>query len=204
MALDRAYTPEDDTNPYIALSDLAINLVLILAFCVAAANVIGRAGWDKVKYRDAQAAFRAAVNAMPDHLRPDEHPGKHDPPGAQRWVFRGASLFRPGTPVLLPEGTRRLKVFARALATHNEGNPERSRWRRVRIEGHNRRTIKGEEENWELSAARAAAVARILYPPIPPHRMAVSARGGQDPGEERVEVVVEYHEVASGGRSTSQ
>ena len=89
---------DDGINPYIALADMAMNLVLILAFFVAAVNALGRAGWEQVRYRDKQRELRQAiVAALPPRLRPDENGGRNDPPGVQRWVYAEGQLFSPGT-----------------------------------------------------------------------------------------------------------
>lgn len=193
----------DDTNPYIALADLAINLVLILAFVVAAANAIGRAGWEKIRYREAQEKVAAAVNAalahMPEKMRPRLEPGKNDPPGAQRWVFGGGALFHEGARELRPQGQNAVGEFARVVEGHRDS------WRRIRVEGHTQPPGPGELDDWDLSAARAARVARVMHTAghIESYFLAVAGRAGQDPGDrgnpasprnERVEIVIEYAE----------
>lgn len=178
MSMDKIYVPSDEANPYIALADLAINLVLILAFFVAAVNALGRAGWEQVRYRDAQKEFRQAVSrSIHQKYRPSENRGKNDPPGVQRWVFRGAGLFEAGTTRILPGGERALAQFASVL------KKQKSKWRRVRIEGHTLPPSSGELDNWELSSARAAVVARIVQARghIPSHFLGVSGRAGQAP-----------------------
>ncbi|HEX2951387.1 MAG TPA: OmpA family protein [Armatimonadota bacterium] len=198
MAREDGLQAEENVNPYIALADLAINLVLILAFFIAAVNAMGRAGWEQVRYRDRQKEFRQSIVAsLPIALRPYEHFGKHDPPGVQRWVFSEQRLFVPGTTRITPGGRIGLVKFAGVLVKH------RTLWRRVRVEGHTRPPINGSRDDWELSSARAAVVARILYAEghIPPYNIAVAGRAGQnpidrsnpkDPRNERVEILLEY------------
>lgn len=193
-----ARVTEDGINPYIALADLLVNLVLILAFFVAAVNALGRAGWEQVRYREQQQAFRHSVLvSLPPTLRPYEHLGKHDPPGVQRWVFAERRLFTPGTASLTADGRHALVLFAGVVAHH------RALWRRVRVEGHTRPPLPRAADDWELSAKRAAVVARILYAEghIPPYYLAVAGRAGQnpidkawpaDPANERVEILLEY------------
>lgn len=178
MVTQKVYLPSDDANPYIALADLAINLVLILAFFVAAVNALGRAGWEQVRYRDAQKEFRQAVSRSIDaKLRPTENRGKNDPPGVQRWVFRGAGLFEADSTQILPDGEQALAQFAVVLKN------QKSKWRRIRIEGHTLPPGAGGPDNWELSSARAAVVARIIQVRgrIPPHFLGVAGRAGQAP-----------------------
>jgi chemotaxis protein MotB len=178
MVVDKTCETAEDANPYIALADLAINLVLILAFFVAAVIALGRAGWEQVRYRDAQNAFRQAVKGnLPQQLRPHEHFGKNDPPGVQRWVFAGGSLFVPGTTRLRSAGENALVRFAQVLRTHQAD------WRRIRIEGHTMPPRNGTPDDWELSSARAAVVARVIQERghIPSYFLAVAGRAGQDP-----------------------
>lgn|GEM_PF-4849605 len=96
-------------------------------------------------------------------------------------------------------GQKSLILFAKVLKQN------RTFWRRVRIEGHTIPPKIGESDDWELSSARAAAVARTVhkYGHIPSYYLAVAGRAGQnpldkskpnanDPANERVEIVVEY------------
>jgi chemotaxis protein MotB len=199
---------EDETNPYIALADLAINLVLILAFFAAAVNALGRAGWEQVRYRDAQREFREAIRrSLSGAQRPLELGGKNDPPGVQRWVFPGSVLFQPGGPILRREGKAALIQFAQVLSLH------RNKWRRIRIEGHTRPPAPGEPDDWDLSCRRAAAVEQVFYfeGHLAPNLLAVAGRAGQDPVRkgsndpvnERVEILIEYaaHAAQSPGLS---
>ena len=221
----RRRAPQESLNPYIAMTDVMINLVLIFTFFLAASTVVGRAGWELVRYRDAQAKFREALERGSDPAsRPTEHKGKNDPPGAQRWVFPQRVLFEKSSAVLLPEGRNAVLVFARVLSQDRF----RQLWRRIRIEGHTmpapavpsfsvpwggRRRVyvgapmplpaSGNEDDWELSAGRAAQVARVFTGAghIESYYIAIAGRAGQDPidnsvegasANERVEIVIEY------------
>ena len=178
MGYNTVHEPEDDTNPYIALASTAINVVLILAFFVAAVNALGRAGWEQVRYRDAQKEFRRAVRKKPaPGLNSHELVGKNDPPGVQRWVFSGGALFETGTTKIRPQGKLALVRFAEVL------RKQRGRWRRVRVEGHTIPPGDGVSDDWELSSARAAVVARVIHEKghIPSYFLAVAGRAGQDP-----------------------
>ncbi|MEM3426550.1 MAG: hypothetical protein QXI42_12235, partial [Thermoproteota archaeon] len=52
---------EESINPYIAFTDVGVNLILILIFFVAAVLTIGRAGWEKIRYQEPMEQFRRAV-----------------------------------------------------------------------------------------------------------------------------------------------
>lgn len=178
MKSDVFKSQEDEINPYIALADLAITLVLILAFFVAAANALGRTGWEQVRYREAQQEFRSALERqLPPRLQPQENSGKNDPLGVQRWTYPGCALFFPGTARLLPEGQQSLQMFARVLKSNKQ------LWRRIRVEGHTMPPAPGELDDWELSARRAASVARVIHAMghIPSYYLAVAGRAGQNP-----------------------
>ena len=203
----RAAQHEEVTNPYVAFSDLALNLVFVLVFFVAAVLAVGQAGWDQVKYRDAQKEVQDAIRNAPLSARPVilDPKLRNDPPGAQRWAFssRGGNLFQGSTAKLTPGGVRSLTAFARALSLVPQ-------WRRIRIEGHTL-PAKQDESEWDLSARRASAVADLFVAKagVPPYRLAVAARGNQtpfngtgsarnDPANERVEIVVEYAQDLEG------
>lgn len=175
---------EDGINPYIALSDLVISVILIVVFYVA----LGQLGLINLRYQRAMDDFATQVNQrLPSEVRPYWEKGRNDPPGVQRWVFSGKSLFVPvarGTsasvlpapPQLTPAGSEALTGFARLLKENQ------SRWRRVRIEGHTQPPEDGQMDDWELSAARAALVARQIQTGgrIPSWFLAVAGRAGQN------------------------
>lgn len=208
--------PDDGLNPYIALSDLAINVVFILVFFVAAiltASQISRER-EQVRYKNAQGAVQTAVTRASLAVRPEILPPglRNDPPGAQRWVFkgrdtRGKRMFLSSNPddlrssQLTDSGRSYLLKFAQVLRN------SASRWRRIRIEGHTLAPKNNQKESWGLSARRAATVADLFANEgrIQPNKLAVAARGGQtpfngkggradDPVNERVEIVIEYAE----------
>lgn len=194
---------QPDTNPYIAFSDLALNLVFVLIFFIGGMLAVGQAGWEQVRYRNAQQRVQAAVRAAPLPVRPIllGPAQRNDPPGAQRWVFPSENMFEGGSETLTPAGRQVLVAFARVLRQNQKD------WKRVRIEGHTQTSKPNTPERWTLSAGRASAVAEAFYLSggITPNRLAVSARGGQtsfngqkfDPRNERVEIVVEYAQKTS-------
>lgn len=192
-----------DTNPYIAFSDLTLNVIFVLIFFVGGILAVGQAGWEQVRYRKAQevvvqAVRRAQLPARPLLLLPAQ---RNDPPGAQRWVFSSQQMFVGDTATLTPAGQQALVAFARVLRAQGR------HWKRVRIEGHTQTSKPKVPERWVLSAGRASAVAEAFYlrGGISPNRLAVAARGGQtpyngrkfDPRNERVEIVVEYAQKSS-------
>lgn len=207
----RRELPDEGVNPYIAFSDLVLNVLFILIFFVAAVLAVGQVGWEQVRYRDSQKVVKDAIDGTPLPIRPVVLPNeaRRDPPGAQRWVFTTVGpypMFAPGTAEVTPEGRAALARFAQAL--RDEKRKEPLVWRRVRIEGHAQALRPGQFESWSLSAERAAAAAAVFVKDggIEPHFLAVSARGSQTPRngrtpgapvvydarDDRVEIVVEY------------
>jgi flagellar motor protein MotB len=182
-------------NPYIAFTDLCLNLAIVFLLMIPLVMLLGNRGWEEARYRDYQAKLAAAVGRAFKATTPPERRARNDAPGEQRWSFAGTTV--PGselfvvrrrgprvveTATLTPQGQARLRAFAKVL----KGNP--GLWHRVRIEAHTRQRsarYRGREEmeSLNLSAERAAAVARFLFAEcrIPPHRLAISGRGHQDP-----------------------
>lgn len=199
------YHPAEETNPYVAFSDLVLNLVLIMVFFLAAVLAVSQTGWEQVRYRNAQEAVRKAIEEAPFSERPVllDPKLRNDPPGTQRWAFPGrrVQMFYPGTASLTPQGRQAFLELARALKRE-------SRWKRVRVEGHTMPPASPRQERWQLSAQRAAAVAEVLTQDggLEPWQIAVAGRGGQtlfngkggDPRDrvnERVEIIVEFAET---------
>lgn len=194
---------EQELNPYIAFTDLMINFVLVLVFFLAGISLLGRIGWDEVRYRDIQKEVKARIEEqIPGVLLHDYPYGAREPlsryrndsPGSQRWAIFSDQLFYPNSAVLTPDGVEKLKKLAAVLLEHHrmmkEKYPEsldseekewlNHTWRRIRIEGHTRPTLDGERENWKLSADRAVAVAEVLERSgIAPWFIAIAGRGGQ-------------------------
>lgn len=188
----------EPVNPYIALADSTLNLVLVLVLFIA--TVLLAILQKEDTHKTSQATFVQAVEAMPRALRPTglDYAERNDPPGTQRWTFENHLLFKKGTDVLTPEGRRVLKAFIAVLARHGDV------WRRVRIEGHTVRTANRQGDDWALATNRAAAVARLLTSgscKINARYIATAGRGGQarlrdypdlDARQERVEIILEY------------
>lgn len=198
---------EDFINPYIAFTDVGMNLILILVFFVAAVLSLGQSGWEKVRYVHPMRRLYETVQKMPPNIRPShlDSAVRNDPPGVQRWSFSGKMLFYPNTANLTPDGYRSLIQFARILANHKD------KWRRIRIEGHTIPPLLWRRDDWELSSSRAAIVARIFHAEgkIPPHFLVVSGRAGQspidkrnptNPQNERVEIIIEFSAMSAEGR----
>lgn len=205
--MSRRRAPRDDLNPYVALTDTTLNVILVMVFFVATLTAVGRVSWDDVRYKDAQKAFQAAVRTLiVAPRRPVVNVTKNDPPGTQRWSFKSSTLFVPGRAVLSAEGQATLAQFARALQQN------RNTWRRIRVEGHTLPTTRRNNDRWEEATNRAAAVARYLVTKggIEPYFLATAGRGGQDPlpglpvtaaEHARIEIVLEYAaQAADGGK----
>lgn len=195
----RAASARDELNPYVAITDTALNLVLVVVLVVAvltAAVPVSRAAerrdlerevqrrvdqrmaLEDARYRASQRAFRRAVERLIEPSRqPTVNANKNDPPGTQRWVFDNRTLFEPGTVALTPGARGTLLSFAQALREN------RDKWRRIRVEGHTAPTRQGQADRWEDATDRAASVARLLAGEgsIPAHFLATAGRGGQDP-----------------------
>lgn len=203
--MSRRALPADDLNPYVALTDTTLNVILVMVFVVAALTSLTRVNWENLRYQDAQTAFQEAVNArIPTARRPLLNRGKNDPVGTQRWVFTNNTLFKPGSVNLSPGGRATLKQFAQALR-ENPGT-----WRRIRIEGHTLPTLTRTSDRWEDATNRAAAAARFLVTQggIAPYYIATAGRGGQNPlpnltltapDHSRIEIVLEYTNSAPAG-----
>lgn len=203
----RARHTREDLNPYVALTDTTLNMVLVMVFFVATLSAVGRVAWDDVKYKDAQKVFAQAVQRLiPAPQCPTINVGKDDPPGTQRWVFANSALFVPGKAALSANGQSVLERFCTALRQNGDT------WRRIRVEGHTRPTTANQADRWEDATDRAAAVARFLVNNgrIRPYFIATAGRGGQDPlpgialndpAHARIEIVLEYSRNAatSGG-----
>jgi outer membrane protein OmpA-like peptidoglycan-associated protein len=203
--MSRRTSRASSLNPYIAFTDLCLNLALVFLLFIPLVMLLGNRGWDEARYREYQAKLAAEVagafagKAPADGPLPPERRPRNDAPGEQRWTFAGTTapgtdLFvaqRQGrrlveTATLTPAGKERLRAFALVLQQH------RGLWHRVRIEAHTRQksaryTGREEMESLRLSADRAAAVAQFLFAEcrIPPHRLAISGRGHQDPVDAR-------------------
>lgn len=198
----RGLTSEGHTetvNPYIALADSTLNLVLLLVLFIA--NVLLAILQREDTHISSRDLFeQAVIKAMPERYRPTPYESwkKNDPPGTQRWVFEGQLLFKTGTANLTPEGRKTLGEFVNVLARNGD------MWRRVRIEGHTTRTPDRQQDDWSLATNRAATVARLLTGhrcKIRANYIATAGRGGQDylsaypptdPHQERVEIILEY------------
>ena len=192
-------TSQDTLNPYIALADTTLNLVLVLVLFVA--SVLLAIQLRENTYRDARGEFQSAVERA---IAPQERPRlipykvKNDPPGSQRWSFSQFTLFEAGSAQFTPKGKAVLERFAQVLAQY--GNT----YRRVRIEGHTLPTPAGGRDDWALATDRAAAAANLFTGQacaLSPYYLATAGRGGQDPliglsptdrRHERIEIVLEY------------
>lgn len=205
MTLKNRHSEDTLLNPYIALTDLLINLVLVFLFFSASLLFMGRLGRDDIKYRAAKTEFVAELDvAYGAGPKPWNDEGRNDPAGTQRWVLSNADLFAPGAVTLSESGVDVVVKFSQVL------KQTRDKWRRIRIEGHTAATQPNQREDWDLSARRAASVARLLSSEgqIPAHYLSVSARGGQNPlfktgsrvrENQRVEIILEYAGQAATG-----
>ena len=105
-----------------------------------------------------------------------------------RFVFQSEVLFQPGSAAIEPEGRKQLLAVARTLKELMPRIPDTLDWV-LQVEGHTDRVPINTAQfpsNWELSAARAISVIRLLSEAgIPLSRLAAAGFG-------------EYHPLDSG------
>jgi len=109
-------------------------------------------------------------------------------PGIQvvgdRFVFQSEVLFPVGSAELTPAGTDQIFRLADTLRELAKDIPRDVNWI-LRVDGHaDRQPVAGARfaSNWELSAARAINVVRLLaLAGIPPNRLAATAFGDNQP-----------------------
>lgn len=198
--LYRRQTPEVEQNVFIAFTDMALTMVMVMVLLVVLITLYGRIGWDNIQYKQAQGQVETEVRTAYAQRRipaPYVNKGRNDPPGAQRWVFSQQNLFEPGSARLTAQSRLNLLQFANIVRAHQD------LWRRLRIEGHTMPQQGAAEDDWQLSAARAEMVARVFSGTghIPAYKMAIAGRAGQNPlfsadkknpANERVEILIEY------------
>ncbi|MCQ8279036.1 peptidoglycan -binding protein [Acetobacteraceae bacterium KSS8] len=95
-----------------------------------------------------------------------------------RFVFQSEVLFPVGSADLSPAGRDQIKTLAKTLKQIGAEIPKDIPWI-LRVDGHaDRQPIKGSQfpTNWELSAARAITVVKLLIAEgIPPQHLAATA-----------------------------
>jgi chemotaxis protein MotB len=101
-----------------------------------------------------------------------------------RFVFQSEVLFPPASAELSPTGERQIRQLARVLVEIAMRIPPEIAWV-MRVDGHaDRMPIRSTRfaTNWELSAARAIAVANLLIlEGLPANRVAAAAFGENQP-----------------------
>ncbi|MFC7473974.1 peptidoglycan -binding protein [Dankookia sp. GCM10030260] len=102
-----------------------------------------------------------------------------------RFVFQSEVLFPPASADLSTPGQQQIREIARVLQEIAARIPPDVNWL-LRVDGHaDRLPIRGGGRyatNWELSAARAIAVAQLLMAEgLPPNRVAATAFGDNQP-----------------------
>ena len=106
-----------------------------------------------------------------------------------RFVFQSEVLFPVGSAEMSPAGAQQIRELGRVLLDLSEQFPRDLNWV-LRVDGHaDRSPIRGAGRfatNWELSAARAIAVAQLLIQEgLPPNRVAAAAFGDTQPLDDR-------------------
>jgi chemotaxis protein MotB len=106
-----------------------------------------------------------------------------------RFVFQSEVLFPVGGAELSAAGQQQVRELARVLIGLSAQFPRDLAWV-LRVDGHaDRSPLRGTgrfASNWELSAARAIAVAQLLIAEgLPPNRVAAAAFGDTQPLDDR-------------------
>lgn len=167
-----------EVNPYIALSDLMLNLAMCMLLMVAGKTALGQLGRDDIRYREQREVIASRVSAsIPSDVRPIPISWKADAAGVQRWVFGGRQLFEPASNKLTEDGRRSLLQFSKILRENYKN------WRRLRIEGHSILPNGSNKDDFQESLQRAYAVASLLTTDglLQSHQLIVSGKGAQDP-----------------------
>lgn len=193
-----------EVNPYIALADNGLSMVMVMTlFTVMVLLAILQKEDTRKDVRE--EFYDRVIQAFPEQQRPQmlDYKVKNDPPGAQRWVFKGQVLFVKGTAKLTPQGKQLLSKFADLMAQNTD------KWRRARIEGHTMPTPLNKPDNWDLANLRASTVAKLFTDKscaIRANSISTSGRGGQskalglsrsDQRNERVEIILEYSALSA-------
>jgi chemotaxis protein MotB len=105
-----------------------------------------------------------------------------------RFVFQSEVLFPVGSAEMSPAGQQQMRELGAVLLDLSRQFPADLGWL-LRVDGHaDRSPIRGggRNANWELSAARALAVARLLIDAgLPANRVAAAAFGDTQPLDDR-------------------
>ncbi|MGG5886323.1 peptidoglycan -binding protein [Falsiroseomonas sp. HC035] len=105
-----------------------------------------------------------------------------------RFVFQSEVLFPVGSAEMSPAGQQQMRELGTVLLELSRQFPADLGWL-LRVDGHaDRSPIRGggRNANWELSAARALAVARLLIDAgLPANRVAAAAFGDTQPLDDR-------------------
>lgn len=167
---------ECGVNPYLAFTDVCINLVMILALIAPLMILLGNRGWDDIRYKQQLTHFGILVAAMPADARP-ELGFQNDAPGEQRWQFSNYTLFGGRTRGVTRRGEVALSQFARILHSNHAS------WWRIRIEAHTRAGVDSNLGSMMFTASRAVAISNYLHQDcgIDPWRITASGRGYQNP-----------------------
>jgi chemotaxis protein MotB len=163
---------------------LAAFVLLILVALVAQQGLLGRLrdrDQQLTQLRDEKARIERRLRALAPHAALDVDDGKV--------ILQGEVLFDSGSDALTSDGDALMAEMGRSLAGLLAAEPGQM----VLVGGHtDDRPVHGGRfaSNWELSTARALAVARVLTRAgVPPDRVVASGFGEHHPRASNVEEV---------------
>jgi flagellar motor protein MotB len=177
---------EFPANPFVALADFVIVLLIILVLTIVEQSITNSSLIARASVAGLQKEINSAVRQIaPPNLAHGIVEREVDG-DLQRFRIDGANAFAPDSAVLKPRGRALLIRFGEMLAAR-QGNPYREErpFKRITIEGHADPAEMGGEEDavWRLSEERAACALSVLRheTSLHPTLMEASGHGQYDP-----------------------
>ena len=186
-------------NPFVALADFVIVLVLILIVTIVHQSISNSSLMERAAVASTQHELNVDVisstglrslnlnesgNNRPMHRAEQDFAEIFVDGDLQRFRLRGALSFARGSATLTPEGKVLLSAFARQLAQRQGSpyHPETRPFKRVIINGNADVTEGDEKHVWALSVQRALdAVAVLRQQGVHPELLEASGRGAYEP-----------------------
>ncbi|HLY64118.1 MAG TPA: hypothetical protein VKU60_01190, partial [Chloroflexota bacterium] len=156
---------EFPANPFVALADFVVVLLVILVLAIVEQNITNSSLVARASVASLQKEINATVRKIaPPDLASGIVERKVDG-DLQRFRIDGANAFDPDSAILKPRGRALLIRFGQMLA-ECQGNPYRDDrpFKRIIVEGHADMAEMGGQEDavWRLSSERALAAISVL------------------------------------------